>query len=210
MKKIDYRKEFKPLLNPKPGVVEFLKVPPLKYLMIDGHGDPNTSKDLPLVFPALYGIAYTMKFAIKAERKIDYSMLAVEGLWYMPDMERFSADRKDEWDWTMMLFAPDFITKADVKSAIKSLRVRKKDSPALDKVRLETYREGLCAQMMHIGPYSQETENIRLLHRTIEEKGYELKGKHHEIYISDPNRTAPAKLKTIIRQPVQKAKRAAA
>ena len=112
-------------------------------------------------------------------------------------------ERKDEWQWTMMIMQPDFITRPLVKQAIAEVIEKRGDSPALEKIRLESFREGLSAQVMHIGPYSAEAPNIERLHNYIIESGHQLRGKHHEIYLGDPGRTKPEKLKTVLRQPMK-------
>lgn len=201
METIDYRKLYGNILKPKVGQVEFLQIPAMHFLMIDGHGDPNTSQEYMDTFGALYGIAYTLKFKIKKERQIDYNLLATEGLWWVPDMAQFSTSHKEDWDWTMMLFQPDFISSADIDNA-KAQLTKKKNVPGLEKVRYELFEEGLCAQTMHLGPYSAEKPTIELLHQEISMRGYSLRGKHHEIYMGDVRKSAPEKLKTIIRQPV--------
>ncbi len=131
--------------------------------------------------------------------------MALEGLWWVNDVEKFSMaelmGRRDEWQWTMMIMQPDFVTRALVKQAIAEVIEKRGDSPALAKIRLASFREGKCAQVMHIGPYSAEAPNIERLHAFITDSGHALRGKHHEIYLGDPRRTKPEKLKTILRQP---------
>lgn len=203
MESLDFRKEYQAFLKPKQGQVEFVTVPDLHFLMLDGIGDPNTSSDYQASFAALYGIAYTLKFKFKKERGIDYNLLAIEGLWWVKNMEFFSTERKDDWRWTMMLFQPDFISTADVSEAVTDIAM-KKHVPGLERVRYEVYEEGLSAQIMHLGSYSEEKPTIDLLHQSIAEQGYTRRGKHHEIYLGDPRKSTPEKLKTIIRQPVEK------
>jgi hypothetical protein len=202
MEKIDYRIIYKHLYQPKPGKVEFLTIPPMKFLMIDGEGNPNTSTDYADVISALYTIAYTLKFKIKKTKSIDYNLLASEGLWWMDDMDLFSAEVKDQWKWTMMISQPDFISDADVSEA-KVEAARKKQNPALARMRFEIFEEGFSAQIMHIGPYSAEKPTVDLLHQAIAANGYKRRGMHHEIYLGDPRKSAPEKLRTIIRQPVE-------
>ncbi|MEI7844750.1 MAG: GyrI-like domain-containing protein [Chloroflexota bacterium] len=203
MEILDLKKQLKEFYNAKPAPV-FLTVPPMQFIKIDGEGNPNTSQDYSEVLQTLYTVAYTLKFRVKKDLQIDYPVMALEGLWWTQDMSLFSVGSKDNWQWTMMISLPDMITQPLLDSAIDEAR-RKKDLPAIHRLRFETYTEGLSAQLMHIGPYSAETENIKKLHAFIQENGYNFDGsiqKHHEIYLSDPNRTAPEKLKTIIRQPV--------
>lgn len=203
MEKIDYRARYKSILNPKPGKVEFVSIPPMNFLMIDGHGDPNTSPDYANVVSALYSIAYTLKFKIKKSRQIDYNILAMDGLWWSSNMDDFITGNKNDWDWTMMIAQPEFINQADVTEAIEEVE-KKKPNPAISKIRFEMFDEGFCAQVMHIGPYSAERPTVALLHAAIAENGYSLRGRHHEIYLGDPRKSAPEKLKTIIRQPAKK------
>ncbi len=178
----------------------------MKFLMIDGQGDPNNSQEFQDALSALYGITFTLKFSFKKGEKpegyFEHVAQPPEGLWWVDDMREFSLKRKDEWKWTLMIMQPDFITEDMVKNAGNELK-KKNDSSAISKTRFENFQEGLSAQIMHIGPYSAEEPTIEKIHRFIRESGYELRGKHHEIYIGDPRRTAPEKLKTVIRQPVK-------
>lgn len=207
IEKLDLRKEFKHLYNPPTKQVVEVDAPPLNFLMLDGSGDPNTAPEYGQAIEALYGLAYTLKFASK-KAGVDYPVMALEGLWWMEDMGEaygdidFDAD-KSKWLWTMMIMQPEHITQDMMDEAVAELR-RKKDPPALDKVRLERFHEGLSAQIMHIGPYSAEKPTIDRVHAYIAEHGYELAGKHHEIYVGDPRRSKPEKLRTVIRQPMRK------
>jgi len=204
MKKLDLRKQFKALYTPPSKNVVTVNVPKFNYLMIDGIGDPSTSQEYQDALAALYAVAYTLKFAIKKQEAIDYPVMALEGLWWVKDVETFTMEqlmgRRDEWKWTMMIMQPECVTRAHVKQAMADAK-RKKELPALAKIRFASYREGKCAQLMHIGPYSAEQPNIERLHAFITESGHKLVGKHHEIYLGDPRRTQPEKLKTVLRQP---------
>jgi hypothetical protein len=205
MQKLDLKKTLKPYYDAKPAPV-FVEVPAMKFLMIDGKGNPNTSADYAEVLQTLYAVAYTLKFKVKKEMGIDYPVMALEGLWWGEDMNLFSAEKKDDWLWTMMISTPEVITPELVEAA-KTEAGRKKPLAALPRLRFETFVEGTSVQLMHIGPYSAETENIQRLHAFIHANGYAFDGKagkHHEIYLSDPRKAAPEKLKTIIRQPVVK------
>ncbi|MCX6080510.1 MAG: GyrI-like domain-containing protein [Chloroflexi bacterium] len=204
MEKLDLKKTLKSFYDAKPAPA-FLDIPMFNFLMIDGKGNPNTSTDYIDVIQALYSTAYTLKFKVKKELEIDYPVMFLEGLWWMPDMNLFSVEQKENWLWTMMISTPDFITPILVADALAEAG-RKKSLPALARLRFESFSEGPSAQLMHIGSYSAETENIQRLHAFIQENGRSFDGinkKHHEIYISDPNRTAQEKMKTIIRQPVK-------
>lgn len=201
MKKIDYKKEWKERYNPSRKQVSLIEVPAQQFLMIDGSGDPNTSRAYADAIQALYAVSYHLKFAIKkGPQAIDYVVMPLESLWWTDDMRNFSPQRKEEWNWTAMILQPDFVTEEDVRAAVEAAG-KKKELPALPLLRFEKFREGPAAQLMHIGPYSEEGPNIRRVHDYIREQGMRLRGKHHEIYLSDPRRTAPEKWRTIIRQP---------
>jgi hypothetical protein len=177
----------------------------MNFLMIDGHGDPNTVPEYQQVMDALYSVAYTIKFALKENPETDdYVVPPLEGLWWVEDMAEFSIEDKDAWDWTMMIMQPAWVTP-EIVAAAKEEAAAKKDLPALPNMRFEPYHEGLSVQIMYVGPYADEGPTIARLHDFAREQGYALRGKHHEIYLSDPRRTAPEKLKTVIRQPIQKA-----
>ncbi len=201
--KLDLLKQHKALYSPKIATLEVVDVPAMNFLMIDGHGDPNTSPEYADAISALYSLAYTIKFAIKKEQGIDFKVMPPEGLWWSGDMNDFINGNKSNWDWTMMILQPDCVTPAIVES-LRPETAAKKNMPVVNKVRLESYHEGLSAQLMHIGPFADEGPNIQRLHAFIAEQGGTLAGKHHEIYMSDFRRTAPEKLRTIIRQPFVK------
>jgi hypothetical protein len=200
---IDLKKELKHLYKPSAKQPEIVDVPPMNFLMLDGSGDPNTSRDYQDGMEALYSTAYTLKFTFKKQRGIDYPVMALEGLWWVDDLSRFSYDDKSNWQWTMMMMQPDVVTEASLKEAVAQLK-DKKDLRALPKIRLERYHEGLSAQIMHVGPFSEEPATIARLDGFIAENGYVMHKKHREIYLSDYRRTAPEKLKTIIRHPITK------
>lgn len=204
MAKIDYKKELKHLYQPSVKKVEVADVPQMNFLMIDGQGDPNTSQTFQDAVEALYSLAYTLKFMIKkADVGIDYGVMPLEGLWWVDDMTRFSIEKKNEWKWTLMIMQPELITRELFEEAVEEVR-KKKNPVALSKIRFESFSEGKAAQIMYIGPFSEEGPTIEKIHTYIKENGYTLSGKHHEIYISDMRKTAPEKLKTIIRQPMTK------
>lgn len=202
--KLDLKKTHKRLYTASAGKVDILDVPPLSYLMIDGSGDPNTAPMYQEAVSALYSTAYALKFAVKKEQGIDYAVMPLEGLWWVDDLSQFSYTDRSNWRWTMLVVQPEMVT-SDLFTGVVAEVARKKKLPLLDHVRLETFAEGLSAQILHVGPYSAEAPTIARLHDSIKEQGYVLRGKHHEIYLGDPNRTAPEKLKTIIRQPAKKA-----
>lgn len=206
MEKLDLKKTYKHLYNPPATVPQWVDVPPLNALMINGSGDPNVSQDYAHAIETLYAVAYTLKFMSKNQAGIDYTVLPLEGLWWAEDMDAFSLLRKHEWLWTALIVQPEHISAEMVTAAIEQARA-KKNPAALDKLRFDTYHEGLSAQIMHLGPYAAEGPTIERLHAWIEMQGYTYRGAkhHHEIYLSDPRRVAPEKMKTIIRQPVIRA-----
>ena len=202
MVKIDFKKELKHLYRSSAKEVALVDVPEMSFLMIDGRGDPNTAQEYQEAVEALYAVSYALKFMVKnSEAAIDYVVMPLEGLWWTEDMTKFSSDDKDIWKWTAMIMQPEYVTRAFVDEALREVE-EKKNPPALSKTRFESYDEGLAVQIMHIGPYSEEAPTIEKLHTFAREKGHQLRGKHHEIYLSDPRRTAPDRLKTVIRQPV--------
>jgi hypothetical protein len=202
MAKLDLKKEYRQLYNPSSKQNSIVDVPEMQFLMIDGAGDPNTSVAYTEAIEALYAMAYTLKFISKMTEGVDYTVMPLEGLWWTSDMAEFSTDDKSAWEWTAMIVQPDHITAAHVATATDDVR-QKKDPPALDRVRFEPYREGFAVQIMYFGPYADEAPTIERLHRFATDSGYQLRGKHHEIYLRDPRRTAPERLRTVIRQPIE-------
>lgn len=202
MKKIDYKKVLKHLYKPSTKQVEIVNVPIMNYLMIDGEGDPNTAQSFQDAVEALYGLSYTLKFMIKkGKHKVDYGVLPLEGLWWAEDMSKFSVEDKASWKWTLMIMQPEYITLDLTEDAKKQLE-KKKNPVALSKVRFEAFEEGKAAQILHIGPFSEEGPTIKKVHAFIEENEEKRTGKHHEIYLSDIRKADPEKWKTIIRQPM--------
>jgi hypothetical protein len=203
MGKLNYKKELKHLYSASAKQPSFIDVPKLNYLRIDGTGDPNTSSAYQHAVQALFSLAYSIKFAIKkSTAAVDFGVMPLEGLWWMDDMKQFSVARKDEWKWTLMIVQPAIVTQAQV-DACRSELDRKKDLPSLSHVEFAAFDEGKAAQILHIGPFTEEGPTIERLHGFITAQGFKLAGKHHEIYLSDIRRAAPAKWKTIIRQPVE-------
>ncbi|MCK6539451.1 MAG: GyrI-like domain-containing protein [Anaerolineales bacterium] len=213
MKTLDLKKQYKELYKPsakKPALVE---VPRLQFAMIDGAiekgGEPGTSPAFREAMMALYGLSYTLKFASKLRTKnpIDYPVMALEGLWWVEDGQ-FDITVKDNWHYTVMMLQPDHISQEMFEEAREQVRRKRGESPALSRARLEYFEEGLCVQMMHIGPYATEPATIEIMRVFAAENGYRDRvgsgGKHHEIYMSDPRRVSPEKLKTALRHPVGK------
>jgi len=211
MSKLDFKKENKELYNPSAKEVSVIDVPEMNFLMIAGEGDPNTSREYQDAIEALFSVSFKAKFISKKEISQDYAVMPLEGLWWVENMGDFSLEDKSNWKWTAMIRQPDFVTKEIIEKAIEEVE-KKKNLPALSRIGFESLHEGLSAQIMHIGSYSEEGPTIEKLHNFIKEKGYEFDGsifgeRHHEIYLSDMRKTKPEKLKTIIRQPIKKKKR---
>ncbi len=202
MEKVDYKKVFKELYKPSAKKPSIADVPEMNFLMVDGKGDPNTAQEYVDAMGALYPVAYTLKFKLKKEKILDYTVMPLEGLWWIEGEGTFYESNKGDWSWTSMIMKPSVVTPEDVAEAIEEVR-EKRNPPALSKLRFEAYHEGLSVQIMHIGPWAEEAPTIERMHKFAEEQGYSLRGKHHEIYLSDPRRTAPDKLKTVVRQPIE-------
>jgi hypothetical protein len=211
MEKLDLRRELKHLHSPGAKKVERVDVPAFQFAMIDGvieRGEgPSTSKAFQDALQALYGIAYTLKFASKLRPRnpIDYPVMALEALWWT-GKGTFAFDPTRPWRWTAMILQPDHITPALFARAVEQLR-EKRGSPAIARLRLERFKEGPSIQIMHVGPYADEPRTIERMRAFADENGLAYRGKHHEIYLGDPRRAKPDKLRTILRQPVSKAPR---
>lgn len=201
--KIDFKKTLD-CYQARRGQFRIVDVPDLQYLMIDGHGDPNTAPAYADALAALYPVAYKIKFASKRELDRDYVVPPLEALWWATDMAAFTARRdKSQWDWTVMIMAPEWITGAMVEAARATVAATAPPSSSLDALRLDTLHEGRCVQTLHVGPYDAEADVLAELHHTfIPNAGLRMTGKHHEIYFSDARKVEPAKLRTILRQPV--------
>ena len=201
MTKVDLKKELKDLYQPSAKAVCEVNVPALTYLMIDGQGDPNASKSYAAAVEALFAVSYAIKFMVKkGPTGTDYAVMPLEGLWWGDDMTNF-AKKKAEWKWTAMIMQPSFVSRKTIDAAI--VDVKKKDLAGLPRLRVETLKEGKCAQILHVGPFSEEGPTIEKVHHFIESKGSRPTGKHHEIYLSDVRKADPAKWKTVIRQPME-------
>jgi len=203
MAKADLKQVLKHLYSPSKKEFTIVDVPPMNFLMIDGHGDPNTSTEFQEVVGALYAMSYTLKFAIKKAGGEDFTVQPLEGLWWTSGKTGLDLTDKREWDWTLMIMQPDWVTPEQVEQARADVAA-KRNPPLLPRVRFERYHEGLSVQILYLGAYADEVPTILRMHAFAREQGYELRGKHHEIYIGDPRRTAPEKLKTVIRQPIRK------
>jgi len=188
------------------GEFRVVQVPPLQYLMVNGHGDPNTAQVYAEAIAALYLVAYRLKFASRQHFDRDYVVPPLEALWWAPTMDAFTSARdKSRWDWTAMIMVPDWISSQMFDDALDQAAA-KEPLAGLDRLRLQTLHEGSCVQTLHVGAYDDEDVVLAELHDDfIPSAGLRMTGKHHEIYLSDPRRVEPSKLRTILRQPVEKA-----
>lgn len=200
MEKLDLKKLHKDIYRPSAKKVSWLDLGPMQYLMIDGFGAPG-SPAYQAVVQALFVISYTLKFQIKKTGGREYAVMPLEGLWWADDMRHFTTNHDEsKWKWTMMIRQPDFVTKADVDSTLEAA-AKKKTPPNVKGLRFEAFTEGKVCQILHVGPFSEEGPTIEHLHSEITAAGKSLRGKHHEIYLSDIRRAAPEKWRTILRQP---------
>ena len=201
MAKIDLKKQLSDLYSPSVREVQIVDVPAMNFVVIDGKGSPDDTPYQQAV-GALYSIAYTLKFMLK-KAGTDYGVMPLEGLWWADNMADFAEHTKKNWQWTALIMQPQYVTEKLFQESFDKLKATK-NPPGLSAVRFENFHEGLCAQIMYLGPYSEEAPVITRIHEFIHTNGYALRGKHHEIYLGDPRRTKPEKLKTIIRQPMIK------
>lgn len=200
---IEFKKQYKAYYSPGARNPEIVTVPKMQFAMVDGQGDPNDSKEFQDAIGALYGVIFGLKFARKkAGKEPDYTSGPLEGLWWTPGAKQFEMGKKSDWLWTAMIWLPDFISQAEFKEQVEIMKTKKPNS-ALAKIRLDTFEEGLAVQIMHIGPYANEQPNIEKMHAFAAEQGYQQNGKHHEIYLGDPRRAKPEKLRTILRHPLK-------
>ncbi|MFI2753733.1 GyrI-like domain-containing protein [Cellulomonas sp. P22] len=201
MQTYDVKKALPELYAPKPGDFQVVDVPEMAFLMVDGHGDPNTSDAYRDAIEALYTASYAVRAVGKTQLERVHTVGPLEGLWSAADPAAFAARDKSAWDWTMMIVQPDWITPEIVQEALVS--ARKKRLPALDLVRFERYAEGRSVQILHVGSYDDESPTLERLHQEyLPAHGLTFAGRHHEIYLSDARKTEPAKLRTVLRQPV--------
>ncbi|GAB3435226.1 GyrI-like domain-containing protein [Actinophytocola sediminis] len=200
--KYDVKRALKDLYAPKNTTWALLDVPELSYLAIDGHGDPNTAPAYPAAVQALYSVAYTLKFASRRDTGRDFVVGPLEGLWWAEDPTVFTTRAKESWNWTMLLHQPAWLTADQVRAA-REAALAKKGLPAIAELRTLTITEGRCAQVLHVGSYDDEGPVLATLHdEYLPANGLREAGQHHEVYLGDPRRTAPAKLRTVLRQPV--------
>lgn len=204
MEKTDFKKTMKALWQPPAGRFTVVEVPRMRFLKIDGKGDPNTAAQYRHAVEWLYSVSYPVKFISKKEIGKDYTVPPLEGLWWAEDMSAFVTGDRSNWLWTMMIMQPDWITQAMIGAGVEKATGKLGDPPA--SLRLEDYDEGLSVQIMHLGPYSAEAPVIARMHNEFfPENGFVPNGRHHEIYLSDPRKVAPEKMKTVLRQPVRRA-----
>lgn len=202
MDKFDWKKAFKHLYRPPADHFDLLVIPPMQYLMIDGEGDPNTAPAYTIAVQWLYSLSYALKFAGKAIGR-DHVVFPLEGLWWADDMDAFIRREKSSWKWTMMIAQPHWITQDMLEDCLPKARAKLGDPPK--SLRLAMLEEGECVQIMHVGPYDAEGPVLeRLHHDYLPANGLKETGHHHEIYLGDPRKSAPEKLKTILRQPVRR------
>ena len=214
MKTLDLKKELKYLYVPSAKKVELVQVPRLQFAMVDGAIEkghsPGDSPGFQEAVQALYGISYTLKFRLKKRKTnpIDYPVMALEGLLWLTEGDVFDINIKHNWSYTLMIMQPEIITRDLFEDGLAQVRRKRGDSAALSKLRLESFEEGLCVQVMHIGPYATEPATIGRMKEFMQENGYRdlvgRGGKHHEIYMGDPRKADPAKLKTVLRHPIEK------
>lgn len=208
MTSLDCKKQMKHLYAPSAKEVSLVTVPAMKFAMVDGTGDPNTSQAFEDAVGALYGVTFTIKMLPKKgvvpDGYVEYKVPPLEGLWWIKGEQRFTLDSpKDDYYWTLMIMQPPFVTEELVGAALKTLQA-KKTNPALRHVRLTEFEEGRSVQILHVGPYATEPASLQRMDDFAAANGYVLHGRHHEIYLGDPRRCAPEKLRTVLRHPVRK------
>jgi hypothetical protein len=199
--KVDYKKQLNELYLTSAKSCSVINVPAMNFLMIDGSGNPNDSLAFQNAVEALFSVSYTLKFMIRKTANIDYGVMPLEGLWWCDDMASFSVENKDSWKWTLMIMQPSHVTRAIFSEAAEKVS-QEKGLAVVDKISFGTYEEGKAAQILHIGPFSEEGPAVAKLHAFISDNQYQMNGKHHEIYLSDTRRGKPENWKTIIRQPI--------
>lgn len=199
---ISLKQQYHDLFAPPVGRVQEIVVPKFNFAMIDGAGVPETSEQFQHAIQTLYGVSYGLKFARKqAGLEPGYVVAPLEGLWWMASGHAFDLARPDDWRWTLMIMQPEFITRSEFDQAVTKLAIKKPELP-LAGLRLEQLDEGRVVQTMHVGPYDAEGPNLQLLADYADAHGYDFAGRHHEIYLGDPRRAKPDKLRTILRRPV--------
>jgi hypothetical protein len=204
MEKRDLVNERKELYAPPKGKFVLVNVPEIPFLRVDGEGSPGSSPGFQEAIGALYSVAYTLKFTSKKERGLDWKVAPLEGLFSAGEDGALQMGTQQGWRWTLLLPQPEFVTREDVARAVE-VAAQKKPNPALVRLHLEAFREGFSVQTLYVGAYADEGPTIAALHAHLGKESYVPNGRHHEIYLSDPTRTAPERLRTVLRQPVRKA-----
>ena len=201
MAKADLRREIATYAAPR-GRFQVVEVATAQFLTLEGHGDPNTSAAYADALATLYPVAYRLKFASKTTLERDYVVMPLEAQWWSDDLTTFTSARdKSRWSWRLLNLVPSWLGADDVTRAFGAVQ-RSGQAPALNRLRYETIAEGLVVQTLHVGPYDDEGPVLAAMHRHLADEGFRPTGHHHEVYLSDPRRTAPARLRTILRQPV--------
>ena len=199
----DIKKEYRSLYAPRTVDVQIVDVPAFPFVMIDGSGDPNTSPAYAIAVQTLYAVSYAIRAICKAELGRVHTVSPLEGLWHADDWSAFANNERDAWKWTMMIAQPVWVDPALFTRSLE--RISGKIDLLPDSLRFERFFEGLSVQLLHVGPYTAEAETIARIHREfIPEHGLKERGFHHEIYLSDSRKTPAEKLKTILRQPVDR------
>lgn len=202
METIDLKKRIRDYFESSPDHFTLVTLPPFDYVMVDGEGDPNTSRDYAAAIELLYGVSYTLKFKGKKELGVDYVVPPLEGLWWAHDARAFVTGDKSSWRWTMMIMVPAELPRSLVLSALEEYQNKKPGAP-VSRVRIDSLTEGLVVQVLHIGPYDAEGPLLARMHNEfMPDHALTFNGRHHEIYLGDHRRTAPQRLRTILRQPV--------
>jgi hypothetical protein len=204
MPAIDLKKELKDFYNPSAKAVSLVDVPAMNFIMVDGQGAP-ASPQFQQAIEALYSVAYTIKFAKKKREGVDYPVIALEGLWWADNMQDFDPNIGDrnQWQWTLLMMQPIAVSRIDFESG-REAAAKKKPNLSIKLVRLDNFQEGPSAQILHVGPFTEEGPNVQRIHQKIAEIGGQPSGKHHEIYLSDFRKVEPANMKTVLRQPYRK------
>jgi hypothetical protein len=208
MRILEMKKDLKHLYQPSAKEPVLIDVPPMQFIMIDGAIEkgqsPGTSPGFADAMQAMYGMAYTLKFAAKkrAVDPVDYPVMAMEGLWWVDD-GHFDLASPGNWVYTLMIMEPAVVTQTMFSDALGQLRA-KRPSEAMARLRLAEFHEGLSVQIMHIGPYATEPATVDRMRAFATARGYRTRGRHHEIYLGNPLKAAPEKLKTVLRLPVEK------
>ncbi|MFT5170467.1 MAG: hypothetical protein ACI9BD_000234 [Candidatus Marinamargulisbacteria bacterium] len=205
MKTMDFKKAFRDRFTGSDKTPTLISIPKTQYLSVSGKGDPALSRDYAAAIEVLFSVSYATKFLIKRGPHLtDYSVLPLESMWWVENTPRLSWDDKSNWLWKVMIMQPDLVEKDIVETAVSQVEKKKKNILSLlSQVKFEEISEGMCAQILHKGPYANEGPTIEKLHSFIDDNGFDFNGNHHEVYLSDPRQAVPEKLRKLIRQPVK-------